>query len=273
MRALDGSHFNSHRYTNVLRGFSKLLYNIKCCLAYDGRDFYGWQKTEAGPSIESTVQDVIELILQHPVKLQAASRTDRGVHAQGQIINFFTPKELDLSLFRCSCNRLLPPSIRMLQVEIAADDFHPSLSTIGKTYTYEVMHGILHPLKRHTVWSYAYPLDLQLMQKATHLCTGERNFKAFENVSASMTSNTICNLSCFEVMQIDNHFHFELYGNRFLYKMVRNLIGMVCAIGSGQLEINAIESIFASEKRYNAFPCAPAHGLCLKSVAYTNPEN
>ncbi len=157
----------------------------------------------------------------------------------------------------------------MLEVEIAANDFHPSLSTIGKTYTYEVMHGILHPLMRHTVWSYDYPLNLQLMQKATSLLTGKRDFKAFENVSASMASDTICNLSRFEVDQVNGYFHFDLFGDRFLYKMVRNLVGAVCAIGSSQLELAAIDSIFASGKRYNGASCAPAHGLCLKAVAYT----
>ena len=202
------------------------------------------------------------------MSLQAASRTDRGVHASGQVVNFFTSKELDFGLLRCSCNRLLPSDIRILEIEKAADDFHPSTSSIGKTYTYDVMHGILNPLQRHAVWNYPYPLKLDLMQQATQRCLGKRDFAAFENTSASPASCTVCDLSVFNVTQIGHCFHFELFGNRFLYKMVRNLIGTVCTIGSGQLQLDALEAIFTSRLRQDAGRCAPAHALVLKSVDY-----
>ena len=229
------------------------MFNLKILLAYDGRAFYGWQKTDAGPSIEAELQGVLEQILQHPVKLQAASRTDRGVHAEGQVVNFFTEQEWDLDYLRCSCNRLLPKSIRVLSMEVAEEDFHPSCSSIGKRYRYEVMHGTLSPLLRHRVWNYPYPLDLDLMQQAANGYVGKRDFADFESVSAKMASDTVCHLHAFDVERTGDHFVFELVGDRFLYKMVRNLVGAACAAGSQHKRV-----------------CAPAHGLILSEVIFAD---
>jgi len=157
--------------------------NIKLLIAYDGRGYLGWQRTALGPSIEATLQQRIEQILQHSASLQAASRTDAGVHAQGQIVNFFSSKPfLDLKKFQISLNHLLPEEIVVLDVEPMPLAFHPTLDCIGKEYRYEICFGRTQlPRHRFYSWFVPYLLNVNLMRQAlpflTMHTTAVRGFK------------------------------------------------------------------------------------------------
>src|SRR3569832_1557498 len=154
--------------------------NIKLVLAYDGTAYLGWQKTEMGPSIEEELLKVLEQILQHPVKLQAASRTDAGVHAEGQVVNFFTEKNTD-RLLR-GCNGLLPEDIRVLKVEEMPDRFHPTLGATGKEYHYSVCLGPTQlPFQRKFSWHFVKPVDVQKMREAAQFLIGRHDFSALTN--------------------------------------------------------------------------------------------
>jgi tRNA pseudouridine38-40 synthase len=96
--------------------YNASMKNLKLIVAYEGTAYLGWQKTEMGPSVEDELQKVLQQILQHPVKLQAASRTDAGVHAEGQVVNFFTSKEVVLDRLKRSINGLLPTDIRIVGI-------------------------------------------------------------------------------------------------------------------------------------------------------------
>ena len=116
--------------------------NIKLTIAYDGGSFLGWQKTKEGPSIEASLQYILEQILQEPINLQAASRTDAGVHADGQIVNFLTRKtDLNLKNLCVSLNSLLPNAIAVLDAQFMPTDFHPTLDCKGKEYHYGICYG------------------------------------------------------------------------------------------------------------------------------------
>jgi tRNA pseudouridine38-40 synthase len=127
----------------------------KITLSYDGSSYFGWQKNSVGPSIESCLERVLTIILQEQVALQAASRTDAGVHAMDQVVTFCSAKFLDTSKTLISLNQLLPLSIRCLHLETTTQDFHPTLSSLSKTYRYHVVTSrILSPFQRSFSWHF-----------------------------------------------------------------------------------------------------------------------
>jgi tRNA pseudouridine38-40 synthase len=156
--------------------------NIKLILAYDGTRFFGWQKTSMGPSIEEELEKALSQILQHPIHLQAASRTDAGVHAEGQVSNFFTEKAFSLKRLQKSLNALLPKEISILQVDQMPLSFHPTLDNRGKAYNYSVCLGPAQlPFYRHTSWHLPYPIDIDAMQQVALYLKGRHDFAAFTN--------------------------------------------------------------------------------------------
>ncbi len=245
--------------------------NLKAKVAYDGTNYYGWQKTSAGPSIEEALQCVLEQILQHTISLQAASRTDLGVHAEGQVINFQTDKKQDLNRLRYACNCLLPKDIRILELEEVPDSFHPTLDSVGKRYVYSVCNSMVQlPQRRLYSWHIPQPLDLLLMQEASQYFIGELDFRAFCNFRKNRVYESyVRNVTEVKIISTgSDHLTFELIGDHFLYKMVRNIVGTLIYVGLHKIEASSIPGIRESGSRAQAGITAPAHGLCLKEVLY-----
>lgn len=246
-------------------------HNICLTIAYDGKPFLGWQKTEAGTSIEGTLQELLEQILQHPVHLEAASRTDRGVHALGQRVHFFTSKHIDLSKLRYGLNRLLPPSIAILEAEAKPLHFHPTLDVVEKTYSYALSLGpVQMPQERLYRW-HQFSLDIDAMQKASSFFIGTHDFATFCNVhkNANYTS-TVRTLRVLSFTQTTpTHLDIILSGPHFLYKMARNIVGTLVDVGRGKIPVEAIPHLLKAKDRTLAGVTAPAHGLTLISITYS----
>lgn len=248
------------------------MLNIKLTLAYDGSAYLGWQKTPMGPSIEAALQRAIEQILQHPAPLQAASRTDAGVHAEGQTVNFFTPKpHLDLGKFQFSLNRLLPQDIAILKAERMPITFHPTIQCIAKEYRYCICLGPIQlPRYRLTSWHVPYRLDLEMMREALGFLTGTHDFGVFCTIKKiTHYTDTIRTVQLLEFDEIDrNRLLFRIIGTHFLYKMVRNIVGTLVDIGRGKIPLEQLPLILKSRHRPHAGVTAPAHGLFLHEVFY-----
>jgi tRNA pseudouridine38-40 synthase len=246
--------------------------NIKLELAYDGNAYLGWQKTSAGPSIENTLQLTLEQILEEKVSLQAASRTDAGVHARGQVVNFYTAQSnLDLELLRLNLNKTLPTDIVVLDTAEVPREFHPTLSAKGKEYHYFICNGAIQlPQHRFYSWYCPHLLDLDKMRLAAESLIGKHNFAAFCNAKSyesyssyerEITDITIDILS-------EDRLCIKVSGVNFLYKMVRNIVGTLLYVGSGKLSVEAIPAIIKNQNRTAAGITAPAHGLVLHKVFY-----
>lgn len=246
--------------------------NFKLTLAYDGTDFYGWQKTSTGPSIEGTLQEILEQILQEPIDLQAASRTDRGVHAYGQVVNFFSNREsLSLERLKQSLNRLLPKSMAVLSLEMVDASFHPTLDCTGKEYHYTICYGEAQiPQLRLYAWHYPYALDMKLMKDAAKILTGTHDFAAVcnfkKNAQYQHYVRTVTEIAFEELPQ--KQLRFKILGAHFLYKMVRNLVGTLLYVGRGKIAVEELLLILSSGDRTKAGVTAPAHGLSLFQVFY-----
>jgi tRNA pseudouridine38-40 synthase len=247
-------------------------HNIRLTVAYDGTDYLGWQATKMGPSIEATLQGVLEKILQQPIYLQAASRTDAGVHAYGQIVNFLTTKEIaDFNKFQISINSLLPKDISILKAEKAELKFHPTLDSVCKEYHYWICYGHAQfPQHRLYSWHYPHVLDVEMMCKASLLLIGQHDFAAFcnqkKNEAYAHHRREVTKLTIEE--HLEKRLLIKITGPNFLYKMVRNIVGTLSYIGRGKIGIDELPSIITECNRAKAGMTAPAHGLTLYKIYY-----
>jgi len=246
--------------------------NIKLIVAYDGTSYKGWQKTGMGPSIENELQVALERILQNPVKLQAASRTDAGVHAHGQVVNFLTEKEgIDLGKLCIGLNSLLPKDIVVFRADLVADSFHPTLDAKRKEYHYFLCHGHAQ-MPHHRLYSWHYPhfLDVSLMRQAAGILCGKHDFSSFCNFKKNAAySHYERIVDRIEIVQIEeNRLRFSITGSNFLYKMVRNLVGTIVYVGRGKIKLEEVSGVLQAQDRTQAGVTTPAHGLFLHSVVY-----
>lgn len=252
------------------------MLNVMMQLAYDGTRFLGWQKTnldQIQPSVEYVVQNTLEQILQHPVAVQAASRTDRGVHAEGQVVNFIAQKEtLDLAGLLHSINCLLPADIRALSLELAEPTFHATLASKAKQYIYRIYTGpVLLPALRFTHWHVPEPLDQEKMLTASHILLGEHDFIALRNHRKGNDYNdTVRTIYSIDFVEpSSNILEIRITGNNFLYKMCRNIVGTLIYVGHGKISPGTLVKILSGGARSDAGITAPAHGLALHRVFYT----
>lgn len=243
------------------------MFNHKLLLAYEGTHYLGWQKTKMGPSIEDALEKALFQIFHYPTPLQAASRTDAGVHAEGQVVNFFLKEERDLHRLQCSLNALLPSDIAVLNIERMAPSFHPTLDVSGKEYRYFVCNKATQlPFHRTNSWHFPYPLNLNGMRSAAHFLIGTKDFSAFSNLRVEEGVRTLTAITI-DIIE-EERLCFSIQGDHFLYKMVRNLVGTLLYVGCGKIQEEDLPSILESRERARTGVTAPAHGLTLYKVFY-----
>jgi tRNA pseudouridine38-40 synthase len=238
--------------------------NVKLLVMYDGSPFFGFSKSGTQPTIASFLKKALEQLLGHPVMIEGASRTDRGVHALGQVANFFTPKPLP-SLR--ALNGLLPQEIRVLDLSEMPLNFHPTLDARKKTYLYRLSIGSVQlPFDRAIAWHVPSPLSLEAMKEGASLLIGEHDFSSFCNQKGANNCHKIRKIDTISLVQPDLfHLNIEIEGPSFLYKMVRNIVGTLVEVGKGRL---SMETVLKAQNRNAAGMTAPAHGLALKKVWY-----
>lgn len=246
--------------------------NYKLLVAYDGTDFFGWQKTHEGPSIEAALEQAIQIVHREQVPLQAASRTDRGVHAAGQVVNFTTFNPIPNPYkFLKGVNALLPHGIAVLSIEEAESGFHPTLDVVSKVYHYDLSIGsVQFPHQRRFAWHVPLPLNEDVMSQAAKELTGTHDFTAFTNHKKNEPyADHIRTVDAIKLLHLsEDNLRISVEGVHFLYKMVRNLVGTLVYVGCGKLELNRLSEILQKKDRTLAGVTAPAHGLTLFEVHY-----
>jgi len=245
------------------------LRNIKLTLAYDGTDFCGFQRQAQG---ERTVQSELEKALARLTgsvpKLIAAGRTDSGVHAKGQVVNFQTTSRIPPSRWPEALNSCLPPDLVVWQAEEVPLDFHARYWAKRKTYQY-IVSCRRWPDVFLRRYSYHRPgmLDLEAMRSAAKELLGECDFRGFAAAGSSVKT-TVRHLYRAEVEGCGEEVYFTFQGDGFLYKMVRNIVGTLLLIGEGKADPQLIVEILTHGEREAAGPTAPPQGLTLLAVEY-----
>lgn len=248
--------------------------NIKLVIAYNGAAYHGWQRQADGfDTIQQRIEDIACRIVAHPVIVFGAGRTDAGVHADGQVANFYTTNfAIPMSGLRRAINSRLPKDIVIRSAVEVADDFHASRSAVGKTYRYRIYVGPTRPVMlAGQVYHYWRPLDAELMRQAASRLVGEHDFRGFAT-SSEQRENTVRNIFRCDVAQNGPEIIVSVTGDGFLYNMVRNIVGTLIETGRGRFSPQQIDKILETRNRADAGPTAPPDGLTMLCVYYSRDE-
>lgn len=243
--------------------------NIKLVLEYDGSGYHGWQRQAGSLSIQEVVESRLGVIFGGKVGVRASGRTDAGVHAKGQVINFYTRSRLKPEEILRGLNSLLPGDIVVLDAEEVDESFHARFSAASKVYEYHILNrAVPSALLRKYAWHVRRPLSAGPMEECLTSICGLKNFSAFMT-SGSPVSSTERRLlrAAIERPQPD-FLKFVFEANGFLRHMVRNLTGTLVEVGKGKRTPEEFAAILESGDRRKAGMTAPAHGLYLVSVKY-----
>lgn len=243
----------------------------KLLITYEGTHYHGWQIQPNGVSIQELIEKALHTITSEKIKITGAGRTDAGVHALGQVAHFHTNQPLMLTRVQGSLNGLLPKDIRILSIEQVPDNFHAQYSALSKLYRYHLyIEKVSNPFLRYISWHIPYALDLEKLKEATSYFIGTHDFTAFANESHKGVAahDPIRTMTRIEILPEKGGLAIELEADGFLYKMVRNIIGVCVECAAGKREPKEVISILASRDRKRAGPAAPAQGLFLVKVDY-----
>jgi tRNA pseudouridine38-40 synthase len=241
---------------------------LKITLEYDGANYHGWQLQHNAPTVQGAIEAVLQRLLNQPVRVRVAGRTDTGVHAIGQVLTFTPPKALDLPRFQHSVNALLPPDIAFKHIEEVPDTFNPRRDAIRRTYQYRIWNQQWRsPLWARYSWHFPYPLDVSAMNTAASLLIGDHDFSSFQG-SDSEDRNPHRTIFRSTVRSDDNFLLYDIEGRSFLRHMVRNIVGTLVDVGRGAIHVEDFARIFAARDRTHAGLNAPPRGLCLMEVKY-----
>ena len=244
--------------------------NLRLELQYDGTDFHGWQIQPNLPTIQGSLTQAIHRITTEKLHVNGSGRTDAGAHALEQVCNLLTLSKIPLANFQKAMNSLLPPSIRVLRIEEAPENFHSRFDAKIKHYRYRILNAKwCSPFEFRYLHHYPRPLNFATMSQAAEFVLGEHDFSSFCDSDTEVESKirrVVSSSFVFDTRR--NLIEYNVCANGFLHHMVRNLVGTFLEVGRGRLSVEDVKTILKSKTRSNAGPTAPAKGLFLVSVIY-----
>ena len=243
---------------------------VKLTVAYDGTAYAGWQVQPNGRSIQATMEEALARILQEPVRLRAAGRTDAGVHAREQVVDFSDAGARDLETIVHGGNALLPPAIRILSADVVPETFDARRHATEKEYRYFLrLSPVDSPFLSRYAWHIEKPLDLDAVRAGLSQLVGEHDFSSFRGQGCTSISpvRTIFRAEATE-HGIPGLVSIDVAGTGFLRHMVRNIVGTVVNAGKGRHSADHVGEILRARDRSAAGVNAPPHGLFLWRVSY-----
>jgi tRNA pseudouridine38-40 synthase len=252
--------------------------NIKLTISYDGLNYSGWQNQPGKRTIQGQLQQSLGELTGTFIKINGASRTDAGVSALGQVANFFIDSPIPTKNFVKALNHRLSRDIVVTEAVEVDRDFDASGSAKSKLYRYTIFTGKKrNVLKTRNCWHRPAPLDIAAMDAAAKMLLGKKDFKSFAS-AADKRDNSIRTVMQCQVTQEDKWVYIDIEADRFLYNMVRNIVGTLVEVGTrhggacrsrrGKWMPEKINKILDAKDRKAAGPIAPPQGLCLMWVKY-----
>lgn len=239
-------------------------------IEYDGSNFCGWQSQRGVRTVQATLEQALSKVANHPVQVITAGRTDAGVHATGQVVHFDTTASRSERSWVFGCNANLPPDVVVRWARPVGETFHARFSAVARHYRYVILNrrvrsAIAH---RRVTW-YCHPLAVSRMREAAVCLVGEHDFSSFR-AKACQAKNPVRTVHCLEVAQNADFVAIEISANAFLHHMVRNIAGVLMAIGGGQQPPRWAEEVLQARCRAEGGVTAPPDGLYLVGVDYPN---
>jgi tRNA pseudouridine38-40 synthase len=237
-------------------------------IEYDGSCFFGWQRQDHAASVQQAVEQAVSAVANHPVTVIAAGRTDTGVHARAQVAHFDSDSERSDRQWILGINSNLPDTVRVLWVRRVDDSFHARFGAYSRSYRYRIMNRWVRPALgvKHFAWC-REPLDEHRMHRAAQLLLGKHDFSAFRSAGCS-AQHAIREVTSVSVTRSGEVVDVDISANAFLYHMVRNIVGSLVVVGTGEQPLEWFAEIFSGKDRKRAGVTAEPQGLYFMSVRY-----
>ncbi|HEX9940863.1 MAG TPA: tRNA pseudouridine(38-40) synthase TruA [Thermoanaerobaculia bacterium] len=237
-------------------------------LSYRGAAYAGWQRQENALSVQQVVEEALERLLGHPVRVVGASRTDAGVHARGQAAHLELPRPFPERGLVHGTNPQLPDDVRVLAAAAMPPGFHARRHAWGKEYLYRLSRApVLSPLDSLFVAPAPRSIDPERMARAAASLPGRHDFSAFAAAGGSH-GQPFRRIFSAHWEEGGEELRFRVVGDGFLRGMVRALVGTLVEVGTGKRSPESFAGLLAGRPRPEAGPTAPAHGLVLERVLY-----
>ncbi|MDH5185910.1 MAG: tRNA pseudouridine(38-40) synthase TruA [candidate division WOR-3 bacterium] len=236
--------------------------NILLEIEYDGTDYFGWQYQPNKKTIQGTIEETLKKFLNEPINLIGTSRTDAGVSALGQVANFLCNSQLSVKSIQAALNSSLPRDIYIKKAYSVHLLFHARFDAKSKIYRYQIIFG-RSPLRQRFAWALKYRLNVARMEQTSELFIGNKDYHWF---CETKNENGYVNVMDINFKK-NQDLAIEIEANRFLYKMVRRIVGALVDIGRGRINKQDILNRFLN-KKHKPLIVAPPSGLVLLKVKY-----
>jgi tRNA pseudouridine38-40 synthase len=253
-------------------------------VAYDGSSFYGFAAQPGLRTVAGTLEEAVEIVVRHPVTVTGAGRTDRGVHARGQVVSFDVVRDrFDVTQLQRTLNKLCNPALAVRDVTAVDDDFDARFSARSRRYHYTIVNRpVSDPFLWPTSWHVAEPLELARLRLACDPLIGEHDFSSFcrrpkERGEPGAERDPEARAAISLYRRVDDAgwddlgegvLRFRIEANAFCHQMVRSIVGLMVDVGRGRRRAGDVAAIVAARDRSAAPTLAPARGLCLSAVGY-----
>lgn len=237
-------------------------------IQYDGTEYFGFQVQPRDRSVQGVLEELLQRLTQHPVKVVGAGRTDSGVHAQGQVVHFDAALTIPISRLPAALNSMLPRDLRVRYADEPDPEFHARYGAVAKTYCYQVWQGPYADVfwRRFALWM-KHPLDWTAVGRAAQSLQGTHDFAGFAAARSSVKT-TVRTLQPLRITSEGSLTRVFFTADGFLYNMVRNIMGTLLEVAQGRRRPEEVGRILGSRDRRLAGVTAPAHGLTLLYVIY-----
>jgi tRNA pseudouridine38-40 synthase len=236
---------------------------------YDGTSYHGFQRQKGLTTIQGEMEKAIGLLTGGEVRLAAASRTDAGAHAKGQVVNFHTERTYPAQTWVEGLNFYLPGNIVVLEAREVREGFHARRSARSREYRYLVLNRrVPSPFLRFRAYHFPYSLDLEAMQEAATFLVGSHDFAAFCSLKEGRGRNARRRILGVDIHREGELVVFDFVGDSFLPQQVRTMVGTLLLVGAGRMGVSGFQQVLQGRDRSQAGPTAPAWGLYLMRVNY-----
>lgn len=238
-------------------------------IEYDGTQFFGWQRQLGQISVQQVVEEAILGFCGEDVRLQAAGRTDSGVHARGQVVHFDLTREWDAFRVSEAMNyHLKPHAVAVVDAQEVGEDFEARFSAIARHYEYRILNRRARPaLERNKVWHVSRPLDVDRMHAAAQTILGQHDFTTFRAAECQAKS-PVKSLSSLDVRREGELIIVTSSARSFLHHQVRSMVGSLKLIGEGKWPVEELRAALDARDRSRCGALAPSAGLYLMAVSY-----
>jgi tRNA pseudouridine38-40 synthase len=237
-------------------------------IEYAGCRYYGWQRQDISPTVQEVLETALSEIADEEIRVICAGRTDTGVHALQQVVHFETTSQRESQAWLLGTNAKLPKDIAVTWMLNVDDEFHARFSAENRTYQYLILNRRARPAVFNGLVTWEYKkLDFERMKQASLCLLGEHDFSSYR-AAACQANSPVRTIHQLEINKSGDWYLMTITANAFLHHMVRNIAGVLMAIGKGKREVDWASEVLAAKDRTAAGVTASPHGLYLTDIKY-----